>query len=57
MTIDGVPVPRDLNHNNGWDYYPDSMTITFFGTYCANIENGSVTEVAFSYGCPGPVIE
>lgn len=57
VTIDGVPVPRDLNHNNGWDYYPDSMTITFFGTYCANIENGSVTEVAFSYGCPGPVIE
>ncbi|HEY5920094.1 MAG TPA: vWA domain-containing protein [Kofleriaceae bacterium] len=56
VTIGGTPVPRDTNHVNGWDYYPDAMTITFFGTYCDQIKSGAVGDVTFVYGCPGPVI-
>lgn len=56
VTIGGTPVPRDTNHANGWDYYPDAMTITFFGTYCDQIKSGAVGDVTFVYGCPGPVI-
>lgn len=57
VTLDGVVVPRSTQHTNGWDYYPDSMTITFFGTYCQQITSGAVANVSFVYGCPGPVID
>ncbi len=55
--FDGTAVPRDPNHNNGWDYYPDDSTITFFGSYCDAIESGQVQNVSFIFGCPGPVVE
>jgi hypothetical protein len=57
VTLDGVVVPRSTQHTNGWDYYPDAMTITFFGTYCDQITSGAVANVSFVYGCPGPVID
>jgi hypothetical protein len=56
VTINGMAVPRSPSHMNGWDYHPDAMTITFFGSYCATIEGGAMTNVSFVYGCPGPVI-
>jgi hypothetical protein len=57
VTLDGVVVPRSTQHTNGWDYHPDAMTITFFGTYCDQITSGAVANVSFVYGCPGPVID
>jgi hypothetical protein len=57
VTANGVPVPRSTAHTNGWDYYPDAMTITFFGSYCDAIQSGATTSVSFTYGCPGPVID
>ncbi len=56
VTLDGTPVPRDASHTNGWDYYPDAMTITFFGSYCATIESSTNASVSFVFGCPGPVV-
>ena len=57
VTLDGQVVPRSTMHTNGWDYYPDNMTITFFGSYCSQIMMGSTTNVNFIYGCPGPVLQ
>ena len=57
VTLDGMVVPRSTNHTNGWDYYPDAGTITFFGTYCDMIQAGGAAEVSFEYGCPGPIID
>ncbi len=57
VTMDGVPVPRSPSHTNGWDYHPDEWHITFFGSYCDDLIGGSVATVAFSYGCPGPVVD
>jgi hypothetical protein len=57
VTQNGDVVPRSTAHTNGWDYYPDALTITFFGSYCEAIQSGAVTEVSFTYGCPGPVID
>lgn len=57
VTVDGTAVPRDPNHQNGWDYHPDASTITFFGSYCDMLINGSIGSVAFVYGCRGPVVE
>ncbi|MEO8700721.1 MAG: vWA domain-containing protein [Kofleriaceae bacterium] len=56
VTVNGVVVPRSTAHTNGWDYFPNAMTITFFGTYCDQITMGAITDVEFVYGCPGPVI-
>jgi von Willebrand factor type A domain len=57
VTINGMVVPRSPSHTNGWDYHPNAMTITFFGTYCQQIQMGAMTNVSFVYGCPGPVIQ
>ena len=57
VTINGQPVPRSPSHMDGWDYYPDMMTITFFGSYCSQIKTGTMEDVSFVYGCPGPVIQ
>ncbi len=56
VTLNGTPVPRSPSHMNGWDYSPNAMTITFFGSYCTQISMGAMTNVSFVYGCPGPVI-
>lgn len=57
VEINGAAVPRSTMHTMGWDYYPDSMTITFFGSYCDEIKMGAMTDVKFLYGCPGPIID
>jgi hypothetical protein len=57
VTMNGQPVPRSPSHANGWDYYPDAMTITFFGSYCGTIMTAANTNVGFAYGCPGPIIQ
>ena len=56
VTINGTAIPRSPSHADGWDYYPDAMTITFFGNTCSTIQMGASTNVSFAYGCPGPVI-
>jgi hypothetical protein len=56
VTANGTAVPRSTAHTDGWDYFPDAMTITFFGSYCERITMGTITDVAFVYGCPGPII-
>jgi len=56
VTLNGATVPRSPGHTDGWDYYPDDGTITFFGSYCDQITSGSIADVSFVYGCPGPVI-
>ena len=57
VTINGMAVPKDTSHQNGWDYHPNAMTITFFGTYCDTIKMGASTAVNFIYGCPGPILQ
>jgi hypothetical protein len=57
VTANGVPVPRSTAHTDGWDYYPDANTITFFGSYCADIMSGAISLVEFAYGCPGPIVD
>lgn len=49
--IDGEPVPRDTDHENGWDYV-DSDTIEFYGVWCDRIMSGSIDSVSATYGCP-----
>ncbi|MCE9578553.1 MAG: VWA domain-containing protein [Deltaproteobacteria bacterium] len=47
-------VPRDPGHTSGWDYDPATMTVTFYGGFCDQLQAGTVTDVDIVYGCAGP---
>jgi Mg-chelatase subunit ChlD len=51
--FDGIPVPRDSQHVNGWDWVnPVTMTeVEFFGTWCDMLKNGEVIDVLVEFGC------
>jgi hypothetical protein len=48
----GMTIPRDKTHMNGWDYGPGNMSINFYGTACDGLQKGTITNVAAVYGCP-----
>lgn len=56
VSVNGTAIPRDTGHNDGWDYHPDTSTITFFGAACDLVQAGN-TNVSFVFGCPGPTID
>jgi hypothetical protein len=57
VLADGQPVPRSPGGGNGWDYQPDASTITFTGDYCTQIQDGTISQVEFIFGCQGPQID
>jgi len=48
----GVPVDAA----NGWTYDPATNTITFHGSACMAIQDGSVVEIDIVYGCNMPPV-
>lgn len=53
--FDGMDqVPRDPNHIEGWDYDPNTNTITFYGSYCEALQTMEVTDVDVVWGCAEP---
>jgi len=55
VMVNGVPVPRDQTHANGWDY-PDTAMTSFrlFGPPCDSVTNGTSTSVTVDELCAGP---
>lgn len=47
---------RDLGHSTGWDYDSATNRVTFYGTSCDELKNGTVTKLDIVYGCPTPPI-
>jgi hypothetical protein len=52
--FDGVPVTRDRNHVDGWDYDRPANRIDFYGPTCARLENGEVSKIDVVMGCGPP---
>ncbi len=51
--FDGVQIPWDPMHRDGWDYAPGSTTrIVFYGSYCRNLEGFTVMAIDVRFGCP-----
>jgi uncharacterized protein YegL len=48
----GVTIPRDKTHMNGWDFGPGNLSINFYGTACDALQSGVTTSIAAVYGCP-----
>ena len=51
---DTHPIPRDETHQNGWDYDPQTDQVEFYGQYCDDLKDGTVTDVDIVFGCPEP---
>jgi hypothetical protein len=52
---DGVQVPHDTTHTEGWDYTDASdATVTIYGGACAAIETGTIRAITIEFICRGP---
>ena len=49
---DGVPIDRDINHANGYDYKDASMQqIEVHGPLCDQIKSGAIKDVTVTFRC------
>jgi hypothetical protein len=48
----GMKIPRDKTHMNGWDYGPGDLSIVFYGAACDNLQKGVTTSIQAIFGCP-----
>jgi von Willebrand factor type A domain len=48
----GMKIPRDTTHMNGWDFGPGNLSINFYGAACDNLQKGVTTGISAVFGCP-----
>jgi hypothetical protein len=53
VLADGVVLPRDTSHANGWDYDNGTTQIQIFGPTCDGIMAAKVGTVGVQFICPG----
>jgi len=53
VSADGLPIPRDPSHTNGWDL--EGNVVTLYGAACDGILGG--LEMSFSFGCGIPPVQ
>jgi hypothetical protein len=49
-------VPQDPTHVEGWDYGPGMRSVQLYGSYCAHVVDGTLTDIQAIFGCPQQVI-
>ena len=47
-------VPRDTNHQEGWDFDPATNQVTFYGQACEDLKAGDIDDVDIVFGCKEP---
>ena len=58
VKIDGVKVPRDKTHAQGWDYDADAANVVIHGQACEQLKGvGATNNVQIIFGCPGIIID
>jgi len=58
VKIDGVKLPRDKTHGEGWDYDGDMSNVLVYGQACEQLKGaGATSNVQIIFGCPGIIIE
>jgi len=55
ISVDGVPVPFDTTHTNGWDYTaPTRTSVQLYGPPCETVLNDPPTHtISIDFYCPG----
>jgi len=54
VDADGMRVPKDPS--NGWSYGPNMTSIQLNGSWCTNLQNGTVTSVEATFACGSTII-
>jgi len=54
VDADGMRVPKDPS--NGWQYGPGMTSIVLTGSWCANLQNGTLTTVQAKFACGTTII-
>jgi len=49
--FDGERVPLDASHASGWDYDADTNQVTFYGSACQGLRDGTVKDLVIVNGC------
>jgi hypothetical protein len=49
VVADGARIPRDAA--TGWEYGPGMTSIDLHGTWCTNLQNGTIQNVEVAFGC------
>jgi hypothetical protein len=58
VKINGVKLPRDTAHGQGWDYDADLANVVIYGQACDQLMGATATsQVQIIFGCPGVIIE
>jgi hypothetical protein len=52
VELDGVRVPRDPQHREGWDYGEGTGSLLLHGPPCERLKSGAASKVQILYGCP-----
>jgi hypothetical protein len=56
VDADGMRVPRDPTHQNGWDYGDGNTSVQVYGSWCDRLKDGTIKNVDITFGCPGMAI-
>jgi hypothetical protein len=57
VKVDGVKVPRDATHTEGWDYDSGMANVVLHGQACEQLKGaGASSNVQIIFGCPGIII-
>ncbi|HMF42556.1 MAG TPA: hypothetical protein VKQ32_17915 [Polyangia bacterium] len=54
VVVDGMEIPKDTSHANGWDYVDNEMTVQIYGPTCDALQSGSATSVVIAFKFPLP---
>jgi hypothetical protein len=49
-------IPQDPTHAEGWDYGPGMKSVQLYGSYCAHVVDGTLTDIQAIFGCPSQII-
>src|SRR5690606_29266290 len=49
VSVGGAPVPHDPDHENGWDYDPQTRTLTFYGQACDDLRTAGEGTIEAEY--------
>ncbi|HXU04125.1 MAG TPA: hypothetical protein VN903_24360 [Polyangia bacterium] len=53
VTFNGLTVPRDRSHVDGWDYVDArALSITLYGSWCEPVKTNRSWKIVATFGCP-----
>jgi hypothetical protein len=52
LSAGSTEIPRDPTHADGWDLDDSGSSVELYGSWCRGAQNGTVSALHATYGCP-----